>query len=75
VVLKPILGKLRIVSTPDKADIKIDGQLRGKTPITITDVDLSAKTVELRLSGYQPYTQELVWPADGSIDIDAKLQK
>ena len=75
VILKPILGKLRVVSTPDKAEIRIDGQLRGKTPITINDIDLTAQKVELRLAGYQPYSQPLAWPSNGEIDIDAKLQK
>jgi hypothetical protein len=75
IILKPILGKLRINSVPDKAEIRIDGQLRGKTPITISDVDLSATKVELRLQGYQPYIADLTWPPNGEIDIDAKLQK
>jgi hypothetical protein len=73
--LKPLTGKLVIVSKPDGADVKIDGVLRGRTPVTINDVDLDkAKVVELRLKDYQPFVQPLKWPASGEIDIDAKLE-
>jgi hypothetical protein len=74
--LKPITGKLVVVTQPDGAEIRIDGQLRGRAPTTINDIDMaSAKTVELRLKDYQPYIQNLEWPANGEIDIDKKLQK
>jgi len=75
-LLKPITGKLVIESNPEGADVRIGDQLRGRTPTTITDVDMSsAKHLELRLKDYQPYVQELEWPANGVIQINAKLNK
>ena len=75
-VMKPITGKLVVNSTPANAEIWIDGQLRGRAPTTIADIDMaSARTLELRLKDYQPYTQKLEWPASGEIDIDHKLQR
>jgi serine/threonine protein kinase len=75
-VMKPITGKLRINTIPPGADIMIDGQLRGRTPTTINDIDMSsAKHLELRLKEYSPYIQELKWPANGEIDIDQKLNR
>jgi hypothetical protein len=72
----PITGKLRVISTPDGAEIWIDGKLRGRAPMTIADIDMgSAKLVELRLKDHKPYQQSLTWPANGEINIDAKLQK
>ena len=72
--LKPLTGKLVVVSKPDGAEVRIDGDIRGRTPATINDVDIEhAKKVELRLKDYQPYSQQLAWPASGEIDIDAKL--
>jgi hypothetical protein len=38
-------------------------------------VDLATKRLELRLQDYQPYVQELTWPSNGQIDIDARLQR
>ncbi|HUS28954.1 MAG TPA: protein kinase [Kofleriaceae bacterium] len=75
-MMVPITGKLRVITTPDGAEIWIDGKLRGRAPTTIADIDMgSAKLLELRLKDYKPYQQSLQWPANGEINIDAKLQK
>jgi hypothetical protein len=72
--LTPITGKLRVLTEPDGAEIRIDGQLKGLAPKTITDIDMSsAKTLELRLKDYQVHTQQLVWPPNGEININQKL--
>jgi hypothetical protein len=75
-VMKPITGKLKINTIPPGADVMLDGQLRGRTPTTVNDIDMaSAKRLELRLKDYQPYIQTLTWPANGEIDIDQKLTR
>ncbi|HEY0990961.1 MAG TPA: PEGA domain-containing protein, partial [Kofleriaceae bacterium] len=72
--LKAITGKIIIDSVPPGAEIHINGRMRGRTPTTISDVDMdSAKVLELRLKDYQLLVQDLVWPADGRIQINAKL--
>jgi hypothetical protein len=72
--LKAITGKIIIDSVPPGAEIHINGRMRGRTPTTISDVDMdSAKMLELRLKDYQLFVQDLVWPADGRIQINAKL--
>jgi hypothetical protein len=74
--MDPITGKLRVVTTPDGADIYIDGQLRGRSPKTVDGIDMtSAKTLELRLKDYQPVVINLTWPGNGEINIDQKLVK
>ena len=75
-ILKQITGKLVVDSKPDKADILINGEPKGQTPKTIVDLDMSsAKTVEIRLKGYQPHIQELNWPQDGKVVLDVTLKK
>jgi serine/threonine protein kinase len=75
-LLKQITGKLVVDSKPDKADILVNGEPKGQTPKTIVDLDMaSAKSVEIRLKGYQPHIQELKWPQDGKIVIDVNLKK
>jgi len=75
-ILKPITGKLFVDSKPDKADILINGEPRGTTPRKIVDLDMkSAKTLEVRLKGYQPFQVKLVWPADGNLTVNATLTK
>ena len=74
-VLNPMTGKLVIVSQPEGAEVWINGEVRGRTPTTIKGLDLSsAKKLELRLKDYQPFVQDLVWPDNGTIQIDAKLK-
>jgi serine/threonine protein kinase len=75
-VMDPITGKLMINTVPGGADIYIDGQPRGRTPATINDIDMAAaKRVEIRLKDYRPYVQDLVWPPDGTLTIDRKLER
>jgi serine/threonine-protein kinase len=75
-VMEPITGKLFVNVSPDGAEVYIDGKLRGRAPTTITDIDMgSAKHVEVRLKDYRPYEQDLVWPADGVITIERKLER
>jgi len=75
-VMDPITGKLRVITHPDGAEIYIDGQLRGRAPTTINDIDMnSAKRLELRMKDYRPYLLDLSWPANGEIDIDHKLER
>ena len=75
-LLKPVTGKLKVNSQPGGADIYINGQPRGRTPTTVNDVDMdSSRKIELRLKDYQPYVQDLTWPSDGSIEIDARFKR
>jgi hypothetical protein len=73
-VLVPMTGKLRVITRPDGAEIRIDGVLRGRAPMTIPDIEMSsAKKLELRLNGYEPVSLDLTWPGNGEINIDQKL--
>ncbi|MEO8845684.1 MAG: protein kinase [Kofleriaceae bacterium] len=73
-VMDPITGRLRVVTTPAGADVIVDGTLRGRTPTTINDIDMtSAQKLELRLKDYQPVIQTLSWPTNGEIDIEKNL--
>jgi eukaryotic-like serine/threonine-protein kinase len=74
-VMDPITGRLRVVTTPPGADVIVDGTLRGRTPTTINDIDMSVKKLELRLKDYQPVIQTLSWPTNGEIDIEKNLTR
>jgi serine/threonine protein kinase len=75
-ILEPITGKIRVLTSPDGADIYLDGQPKGRAPRTIEGVDMSsAKVLELRLKDYQPIVVDLSWPANGEINVNAKLTK
>jgi hypothetical protein len=73
-VMEPMTGKLRVITQPDGAEIRIDGVVRGKAPTTVTDIEMSsARKLELRLEGYEPVIVDLTWPANGEININQKL--
>ena len=72
--LTPLTGKLVINCDPKDAEIWINGELRGRAPTTLLGLDLgAAKHLELRVKGYRSQVQDLVWPADGKLQINAKL--
>jgi len=74
-LLEKLLGKIAINTKPSGAEIRINGEIRGRTPTTLTGIDMAtARTLDIRLKDYQPYTQNLEWPANGQIDLDLTLQ-
>ncbi|NYT08261.1 MAG: PEGA domain-containing protein, partial [Methanomicrobiales archaeon] len=57
--LEPLYGNLRIQSFPSGADISLDGQSRGTTPLVITGLDAGAHTLLAEKPGYTPYEREV----------------
>lgn len=54
---EPIYGSINVESTPRGAQVKVDGVLKGNTPISINNILVGQHTVEVSLKGYQPSTQ------------------
>ena len=52
-------GGLRVLSLPAGAEVRVDGQPVGQTPLVLTDLLASAHTVSLALPGYQGETRSL----------------
>ena len=67
-------AKVAIRSTPDGAEIYLDGQMIGSTP---SSLELPAGTHELsvRLPGYQDWTRSMRVLSGSEINLDAKLEK
>jgi hypothetical protein len=67
-------AKVSVHSSPDGAEIYLDGQLIGSTPST---VELPAGTHELnvRLSGYQDWIRSMRILSGSEINLEAKLEK
>jgi len=70
----PAPAKVAIHSTPDGAEIYLDGQLVGSTP---SSLELPAGTHELsvRLSGYQDWTRNMKVLSGSEINLNAVLEK
>jgi hypothetical protein len=65
--------KLSVASTPDGADIEIDGSSVGNTPSTV-DVAAGEHVVKVTKSGYKPWERKLK-VAGGEIHLTAELEK
>jgi hypothetical protein len=75
-LLDRIRGKIHFDSQPSGAEIRLNDHVRGRTPATLSDIDMeSVKSIELRLKDYQPYIQQLDWPTTGEITISKKLER
>jgi hypothetical protein len=48
-------GSITVVSSPSGAYVYIDGNYRGLTPVTLTDVAPGSHSIELDLSGYSDW--------------------
>jgi hypothetical protein len=55
----PYTGTLTVQSSPSRADVEIDGALRGQTPITLTDLPPGIHTVILSLEKYESWESEI----------------
>ena len=72
--LKPIYGSLDIVSTPMEADVYLDGQPSGQTPLTLDRLLEGEHTVELRKAGYATATQKVSIQEQQSSTVELTLQ-
>ena len=67
-------GSLRILSTPEGAEVRLDGELIGRTPV-VHDASAGNHVVEFRLKGYFDHKETM--KADGGrekvFSVDLKL--
>jgi len=67
---------LTVVTIPAGADIFVDGEAKGKSPVTIPEMaDDSEHTVRTELAGYAPSTQVIRTPAQESTLLSLRLEK
>jgi hypothetical protein len=52
---KPGVGELSLSSTPSGANVFVDNNFMGITPLTLKDIPVGSHVVTLRLTGYQDY--------------------
>ena len=64
---------LTIGSRPPGADVSIDGEVKGQTPLRLSHKSGVLLRMELRKKGYEPYSEELRPEKD--LNVDIKLDK
>jgi hypothetical protein len=63
-----------IKSTPDGADITVDGKFVGSTPSTLK-LAIGERTITIEKSGFKHWTRTMTVSSAGSVSIDATLEK
>jgi len=66
--LKPKFGSLAITSDPTDAVVKINGQVKGKTPYQIDNIASGTYQIELSKDLYHPYIEQFMI-LDGSSNV------
>jgi hypothetical protein len=70
----PTTAKLSVTSTPDGADIEMDGSFVGNTPSDI-DVQAGDHTVTVKKSGFQPWEKKLKVSSGSNVHLKAEMEK
>lgn len=73
-ITSPGTGIVRLEAYPSNAEVYLDGQFLGITPLSITDVDMGSHGFIVRKLGYEDYNGQ-VFVNDGSFNpMDVYLQ-
>ncbi|MBD3287093.1 PQQ-binding-like beta-propeller repeat protein, partial [candidate division WOR-3 bacterium] len=67
-------GAIKVSSTRSGADVLLDDTLKGQSPIIIPDVDTGSHSIQINLSGYNPWDTTVQLKPDDTVVVDAKLE-
>lgn len=68
------LSSIAVKSTPDGADIEVDGKYVGSTPSTV-QLKVGDHKIAVKKKGYMTWERTLMLSAGGNIVVDASLEK
>ncbi len=71
----PATGGISVSSTPEGAEVYVDGALTGKTPLKNTVVKAGRHTVRVTLAGHAPFEITVQVQAGKTSDVVAQLRK
>jgi PEGA domain-containing protein len=68
------IGTVGLTSTPDGADVFVDGQFYGNTPATLK-LKPGKHTIGVKMSGYKDWSREISTESGGEAHLTAALEK
>jgi hypothetical protein len=72
--LQPVqYGSISVTSVPAGASVYLDGQVRGSTPITLSDIPSGSHSVMVQGEGYQEFISAVVVTPGATTQVDASL--
>jgi tetratricopeptide (TPR) repeat protein/predicted Ser/Thr protein kinase len=71
---KPKYGGLSIHSDPGRAEVFLNGEYKGATPLLLSKLEVGEYDVTLKKQGYRPYQQNFTCEEDSTRVIKASLE-
>lgn len=71
--LIPKTGNLSVSSSPDHAELLIDGEAYGNTPHTVTGLAVGTYTIQLISPGYKTWSETAIVSAEKTTEVSASL--
>jgi len=66
-------GTITVLSEPIEASVYLDGSYKGKTPLTIKDVDVGTHQIVIAMKGYALWVKEILVSSKKVSSVEAKL--
>ncbi|MBI5687134.1 MAG: PEGA domain-containing protein [Verrucomicrobia bacterium] len=73
--LRSLLTAIKVISTPEKAKVYLDGSYVGDSPQSIQNVLAGKHQVRVELDGYEPFEQEAEVKSMKEFNVDALLKE
>jgi TolB-like protein len=70
-LIKP--GPLKVLSSPMEAEVVLDGETKGATPLVLVNLSPETHVLELRKDGYQVYRKAVVLTSDQETKVEPEL--
>jgi serine/threonine protein kinase len=73
VKLAPIVANIEVTSVPKGADVTLDGDNKGKTPLTLENVPFGTHEVAVRLKGHDRVNRTVEVKSSDAVKVEAEL--
>jgi serine/threonine protein kinase len=73
--LKPILTKVSVTSTPKGASVYLDGDEKGKTPLTLEKVRFGKHEISIRKGGHEKFSENIEVKSAQPVTLNAELKE
>ena len=74
ILLEKADGTIALRSTPDGANVTLDGRYRGQTPLSIVLAPNQTYALELSKAGFEPFKRSILVRPDEDLILDEDLQ-
>lgn len=74
-VMQPFTSKLTVIVNEPGAEVTVDGETLGISPVTPTSVDVGAHRIRVLKDGFEEYTRNITAGSTAEVTLDVSLAK